>query len=114
VVGSSRTEGPRLRCQSATQNCLPYSKEPTTGRDVAKFGTFALTPVLAKRVAAPLIAECFANLDCEVADSRLVNKYNLFVLEVLKAWTDPRQKNPKTIHYHGHGKFVVDGGYSQA
>jgi len=27
--------------------------------------------------------------------SRLVNKYNLFVLEVLKAWTDPKQRNPK-------------------
>ena len=45
----------------------------------------------------------------QVTDSRLVNKYNLFVLEVLKAWTDPRQKNPKTIHHRGYGKFVVDG-----
>ena len=39
----------------------------------------------------------------------LVNKYNLFILEVLKAWIDPAQKNPKTIHHHGYGKFVVDG-----
>ena len=51
----------------------------------------------------------FRNLECRVADTRLVNKYNLFVLEVLKAWTDPAQKNPKTIHHHGFGKFVVDG-----
>ena len=80
-----------------------------SGRDVAKFETCGLTPVPAERVAAPLIAECFANLECKVTDSRLVNKYNLFVLEVLKAWTDPRQKNPKTIHHHGYGKFVVDG-----
>jgi flavin reductase (DIM6/NTAB) family NADH-FMN oxidoreductase RutF len=60
-------------------------------------------------VAAPLIAECFANLECKVADTRLVNKYNLFVLEVLKAWTDPAQRKPKTIHHRGYGKFVVDG-----
>jgi flavin reductase (DIM6/NTAB) family NADH-FMN oxidoreductase RutF len=60
-------------------------------------------------VKAPLIAECFVNLECKVADSPLVNKYNLFVLEVMKAWTDPRQRNPKTIHHHGYGKFVVDG-----
>jgi hypothetical protein len=38
-----------------------------------------------------------------------VNKYNLFVLQVLKAWHDPAQKNPKTIHHHGYGSFVVDG-----
>jgi flavin reductase (DIM6/NTAB) family NADH-FMN oxidoreductase RutF len=55
------------------------------------------------------VAECFANLECKVADRRLVNRYNLFILEVLKAWTDPAQKNPKTIHHHGYGKFVVDG-----
>ena len=51
----------------------------------------------------------FANLECKVADRRLVNRYNLFILEVLKAWIDPAQKNPKTIHHHGYGKFVVDG-----
>jgi flavin reductase (DIM6/NTAB) family NADH-FMN oxidoreductase RutF len=38
-----------------------------------------------------------------------VNKYNLFILEVLKAWIDPAQKNPKTIHHRGYGTFVVDG-----
>jgi hypothetical protein len=33
----------------------------------------------------------------------------LFVLEVVKAWSDPKQRNPKTIHHRGHGNFVVDG-----
>ena len=42
-------------------------------------------------------------------DTRLVNKYNMVVLEVVKAWTDPKQKTPKTIHHHGYGNFVVDG-----
>lgn len=81
----------------------------SSGRDIDKFKTFGLTPVPADRVAAPLVAECFANLECKVADTRLVRKYNLFVLEVLKAWTDLAQKKPKTIHHHGYGKFVVDG-----
>jgi flavin reductase (DIM6/NTAB) family NADH-FMN oxidoreductase RutF len=44
-----------------------------------------------------------------VIDRRMVNRYNMFVLEVVQAWTDPQQKNPKTIHHHGYGKFVVDG-----
>ena len=80
-----------------------------SGRNVEKFERFGLTPVQAKRVAPPLVAECFANLECKVADTRLVNKYNLFVLEVLKAWIDPAQKNPKTIHHQGYGSFAVDG-----
>jgi hypothetical protein len=31
------------------------------------------------------------------------------VMTVVKAWIDPAQKNRKTIHYHGFGRFVVDG-----
>jgi flavin reductase (DIM6/NTAB) family NADH-FMN oxidoreductase RutF len=80
-----------------------------SGQDVDKFKRFGLTPAPAERVAPPLVAECFANLECRVVDTHLVNKFNLFVLEVLKAWYDPAQKNPKTIHHHGYGKFVVDG-----
>jgi flavin reductase (DIM6/NTAB) family NADH-FMN oxidoreductase RutF len=80
-----------------------------SGREVDKFTQFALTPQPAECVAAPLVAECFANLECRVVDTHLVNKFNLFVLEVLKAWIDPRQKNPKTLHHHGYGHFTVDG-----
>ena len=80
-----------------------------SGRDVDKFKRFGLTSVQAKRVAPPLVAECFANLECRVVDTRLVNRFNLFVLEVLKAWIDPAQKHPRTIHHHGYGKFTVDG-----
>jgi flavin reductase (DIM6/NTAB) family NADH-FMN oxidoreductase RutF len=80
-----------------------------SGRDVAKFEKFGLTPVPAELVTPPLVAERFANLECKVADTHLVNKYNLFVLEVIKAWIDPTQKNPKTIHHHGYGRFAVDG-----
>jgi flavin reductase (DIM6/NTAB) family NADH-FMN oxidoreductase RutF len=81
----------------------------SSGRDLDKFAAFGLTPLPADLVAAPLIAECFANLECKIADRRLMNRYNMFILEVLKAWIDPAQKNPKTIHHHGYGKFVVDG-----
>ncbi|MGA2807199.1 MAG: flavin reductase family protein [Terracidiphilus sp.] len=80
-----------------------------SGRDVDKFKRFGLTPIPAQTVAAPLVAECFANLECKVVDTHLVNKFNLFVLEVEKAWIDPAQKHPKTIHHHGYGKFAVDG-----
>ena len=80
-----------------------------SGRDVDKFARFSLTALPAARVGAPLIGECFANLECRVRETRLVAKYNLFILEVLKAWIDPAQKRPKTIHHQGYGTFVVDG-----
>jgi flavin reductase (DIM6/NTAB) family NADH-FMN oxidoreductase RutF len=81
----------------------------SSGRDIDKFAKFGLTKIPATRVKPPLLADCFANLECKVIDGRLVNKYNLFILEVLTAWIDPAQKNPKTIHHRGYGTFVVDG-----
>jgi len=80
-----------------------------SGRDVKKFEKFPLTPLPAKRVAAPLIAECFANLECRVIDTRLTKKFDLFVLEVLTAWSTLSYGAAKTIHHRGYGTFVVDG-----
>jgi flavin reductase (DIM6/NTAB) family NADH-FMN oxidoreductase RutF len=80
-----------------------------SGRSIAKFDKFRLTPVAAKFVAAPLVRECIANLECRVADASLVNKYNMFVLEVLKCWIDPVQRDSRTIHHRGYGRFVADG-----
>ena len=72
-----------------------------SGRDVDKFDAFGLTPTAVARVAPPLVAECFANLECKVVNTLLVTKFNLFILEVVNAWRDPAQKNRKTIHHHG-------------
>lgn len=80
-----------------------------SGSKVDKFRKFKLTPLPASQVAAPLVAECYANLECRVADMRMVNKYNFFVLEVVKAWLDPAMKNPRTLHHRGKGVFMVAG-----
>ena len=80
-----------------------------SGRKIDKFKTFHLTPSPAARVAAPLVDECFANLECKVVDSRMVTKYNFFVLEVVKAWIDPARRAARTIHHCGMGVFMVDG-----
>jgi len=81
----------------------------TSGRRVDKFKAFELTPAPAALVDAPLIVECYANLECRVIDTRLVNRYNFFVLEVLKAWIDPARKGPRTLHHQGRGVFMVAG-----
>lgn len=81
----------------------------TSGRRLDKFAAFKLTPRPARRVAAPLIDECHANLECRVVDSRMANRYNFFVLEVVQAWIDPARRRPRTLHHLGRGRFVVDG-----
>jgi flavin reductase (DIM6/NTAB) family NADH-FMN oxidoreductase RutF len=81
----------------------------STGRTADKFDATGLTTTPAAHVAPPLIAECFANLECKVIDTRLVNTYNLFILEVVAAWIDPARREAKTIHHRGMGRFVVDG-----
>jgi flavin reductase (DIM6/NTAB) family NADH-FMN oxidoreductase RutF len=80
-----------------------------SGRNIDKFREFGLTPSDASCVNAPLIDECYANLECRVIDTQLVQRYNIFIVEVVKAWIDRSQKNPRTIHHHGKGVFVVDG-----
>lgn len=81
----------------------------TSGRSVEKFSKFGLTPLPASRVKAPLVDECYANLECRIADTRMVSKYGLFVLEVVAAWIDPVRKDPRTIHHRGMGQFMIAG-----
>jgi flavin reductase (DIM6/NTAB) family NADH-FMN oxidoreductase RutF len=81
----------------------------SSGRKIDKFKKFGITPLAASVVKAPLINECYANLECEVADMSMVNKYNFFVLEVIKAWINPNIKDHRTIHHFGKGSFMVAG-----
>jgi flavin reductase (DIM6/NTAB) family NADH-FMN oxidoreductase RutF len=81
----------------------------TSGRSLDKFQAFGLTAIKAARVKAPLIEECYANLECRVVDTRLVTRYSLFVLRVVRAWHDRSVKQPRTIHHLGYGTFMVAG-----
>ncbi|MFO1402367.1 MAG: flavin reductase family protein [Steroidobacteraceae bacterium] len=80
-----------------------------SGRSVDKFAKLGLTPVPAAQVRAPLVAECFANLECRVVDTRNVERYNMFVLEVVQAWIDRAVRGPRTLHHQGRGRFMVAG-----
>lgn len=80
-----------------------------SGSKVDKFKALQLTPMKATAVQAPLIDECYINLECKVIDMRMVTQYNFFILEVVKAWIDPKKKHLKTLHHLGKGIFVVDG-----
>ena len=80
-----------------------------SGAQENKFLALGLTPVPAQCVQAPLIAECYASLECKVVDGKFINKYNFFVLEVVAAWIDLGRKRPRTIHHQGDGEFLVAG-----
>lgn len=80
-----------------------------SGAEVDKFAKFKLTAVVAEKVKAPLIAECYASLECRLVDGRLRDKYNFFIFEVVKAHAPAAPKYPKTIHYRGDGQFMVAG-----
>ncbi len=77
--------------------------------DTDKFEKFHLTQLPAKRVKAPLVKECLANIECRVADTHLVNAYSLFILEAVHAHINPERKEQRTFHHRGDGTFTVDG-----
>jgi flavin reductase (DIM6/NTAB) family NADH-FMN oxidoreductase RutF len=80
-----------------------------SGRSVDKFKKFGLTTMEASLVKAPLIEECYANLECLAVDTTMSEQYNFFILEVCKAWINPSLKHPQTIHHLGWGAFMVAG-----
>jgi len=80
-----------------------------SGLKIDKLAKFGLTPTAASEVQAPLIAECYASLECRLADTRLVNSYNFFILEAVHAWVDSAVRKPQTLHHRGNGLFAVAG-----
>ncbi|WP_088347185.1 MULTISPECIES: flavin reductase family protein [Rhodomicrobium] len=81
----------------------------SSGRDIDKFAEFGLTALASEKVEAPLIAECYANYECKLADDSLIDSYSLFVWEVVKAHVPAAPKYPRTIHYRGDGMFMISG-----
>ena len=78
-----------------------------SGADTDKFAKFGLTPTPGKLVAAPLIRECLANIECRVID--IVRKHDIVVLEGIAAHVAASPRERRTLHAVGDGTFVVDG-----
>jgi flavin reductase (DIM6/NTAB) family NADH-FMN oxidoreductase RutF len=81
----------------------------SSGSEVDKFKEFGLTPIQGEKVKAPLIDECYASFECRIADDALVEKYNFFIFEVLKAHKASTPRFPVTVHYRGDGIFMISG-----
>ena len=78
-----------------------------SGSDIDKFKKFKLTPLPASLVSAPLIKECYANIECRVVDH--IKKHNIIIVDAVEAWINKTQKSPKFFHAIGDGRFFVDG-----
>jgi flavin reductase (DIM6/NTAB) family NADH-FMN oxidoreductase RutF len=78
-----------------------------SGADVDKFEKFKLTPLKAKYVSAPLVKECYVNIECRVAD--YIEKYGIFIMDAAQAWVDTQHKDRRFFHAIGDGRFIVDG-----
>ncbi|CAG4997265.1 hypothetical protein DYBT9275_01730 [Dyadobacter sp. CECT 9275] len=80
-----------------------------SGAETDKFKRFNLDPLDAEIVGAPLIKQCLANIECRVVDTQLSEKYNLFVVEAVRAWVNRSRKEQRIFHHKGDGTFSLDG-----
>jgi len=80
-----------------------------SGSSVDKFAEFGLTASPAEQVSAPIIEQCHAAFECKLHDDVLVEKYNYFIFEIVKAHVAARPAHPETLHYTGDGVFMVAG-----
>jgi flavin reductase (DIM6/NTAB) family NADH-FMN oxidoreductase RutF len=78
-----------------------------SGTETDKFEKFNLTPLKAEKVSAPLIKECYANIECRVVDH--IKKHNIFILDGLAAWVDNSRAEKHCFHAVGDGHFIADG-----
>ncbi|WP_199257317.1 flavin reductase family protein [Pantoea sp. BAV 3049] len=80
-----------------------------SGEQVDKLSEFSLTAGKASKVKAPLIKECHACFECKLYDDSLVDNFNFFIFEVVKAHVAPSPAQPETVHYCGDGEFMLSG-----
>jgi flavin reductase (DIM6/NTAB) family NADH-FMN oxidoreductase RutF len=89
-----------------------------SGRDLDKFAGANLTEEAAQRVRAPLVAECFAHIECRVVDAPVLGDHTLFVGEVLAASAEAEAFDDRltlrepyhTLHHLGGREFVTTAG----
>ena len=91
----------------------------SSGRDGDKFARFNLKTFPAQKIAAPMLEECVAWLECKVIPDA-TQRYDLFIAEVIACYVDPSVFHDnqwdfggdpleRTIHYISGGEFFASG-----
>jgi flavin reductase (DIM6/NTAB) family NADH-FMN oxidoreductase RutF len=65
---------------------LAFRVGSCSGREVDKFAELSLTPVPARQVRPPAIAECMAAIECRIVDQMAAGDHTIFVGKVLEAY----------------------------
>jgi len=86
-----------------------------TGREVDKFAACGLTPAEAIEVAAPVVAECVAHIECGLLDRQTIGDHDLFVGRVLRVqaldeafrgvWNVAEEAG-QTLHHLGADRYA--------
>jgi flavin reductase (DIM6/NTAB) family NADH-FMN oxidoreductase RutF len=88
-----------------------------SGREINKFKKLNLTPVLADKVAAPLLEESPINIECRVTGINPLGSHDMFIAEVLCIHADKKFIDRKgALHLeraepicYSHGKYYALG-----
>ena len=72
-----------------------------SGREIDKFAEMKLTPVSAKEVRAPLIAESPVNIECRVREVKPLGSHDLFLADVVAVHANKKYMDEK-------GKFRLE------
>lgn len=82
-----------------------------SGRDVDKWTACGLTPLAARKIRTPLIAECPVALECRVSHKLSLGVHDLFVGEVLAVQIDEEVLNERGhIDYEKANPLAFGGG----
>ncbi|MBN2565235.1 MAG: flavin reductase family protein [Candidatus Eisenbacteria bacterium] len=89
-----------------------------SGRDGDKFASSGLTEAPASMLDVPLVAECFAHIECRVAAAPVLGDHTLFVGEIMAATAEDEafdgrlklQQPYHTLHHLGGRDFVTTAG----
>ncbi|MET3108579.1 flavin reductase (DIM6/NTAB) family NADH-FMN oxidoreductase RutF [Oxalobacteraceae bacterium GrIS 2.11] len=91
----------------------------TSGRDGDKFARFDLKTFPAQKIAAPMLEDCVAWMECKVIPDAS-QRYDLFIAEVVASYVDSRRFHDnqwdfgtdpleRTMHYISSGEFFATG-----
>ena len=97
----------------------PLQFGQSSGRDYDKFLRFGLKTFAAQRIAAPMLEECVAWMECRVIPDA-TQRYDLFIAEVIASYVDSKlfhdnqwdfgtDSLDRTMHYISNGEFFATG-----
>ena len=77
------------------------------GSECDKFERFGLHRNKARKIKAPIIADCLAAVECKLEDC--IERHGILVLKGVQLWENPDKAERRVIHANGDGTFFADG-----